>query len=65
MTIVAEEDTETRGAFEVSLNGELLHSKLTHAERGDARCETEEEVAYVVAAICALLDVEGSGPVRP
>ena len=56
LMVVVEQDAETRGAFEVTLNDEqLLHSKLTRANFGDARCETEEEVAYLVAKICAAL----------
>ena len=55
VTIATEQDVQTRGAFEVSLCEELLHSKLTRSNAGDARCETEEEVGYIIAKISAAL----------
>jgi len=47
--------------FEVDLDGELVHSKLTRSAVGDSTCETEEEIAILVARICAALGL-GSGP---
>ena len=41
--------------FEVSLDDELLHSRLTRAECGDGCCETEEEVAVLIARINSAL----------
>ena len=49
--------------FEVDLDGVLLHSKMTRSELGDACCETEEEIAVLVANICAALGLSGSAPI--
>ena len=58
--ISAEEDAERRGAFEVDLNGLLVHSKLTNSDIGDACCSTEVEKQYIVAKVCAALGLSGS-----
>lgn len=50
-------------AFEVYLDRVLLHSKLTRSEYGDARCESEEEIAVLVAKICGALGIDGAAPV--
>ena len=52
MAVETEKDSQTRGAFEVELDGDLIHSKLT---RGDGRCEKEEENAELIATIRAAL----------
>ena len=52
-----EKDSLTRGAFEVSLDGMLIHSKLNTHATGDGHCETEEETGYVIAKICAALQL--------
>lgn len=48
-----EKDSQTRGAFEVDVNGELIHSKLT---RNEGRCETEAERAALIAKIKAVAE---------
>ena len=50
--MTTEKDSETRGAFEVELDGALIHSKLT---RGDGRCEDEAETAALLEKIRAAL----------
>ena len=50
--------------FEVDLDGVLLHSKMSRSEYGDECCESEEEIAYLVARICEALGLDGSEPIR-
>ena len=57
MQVTHEKDSLTRGAFEVSLDGMLIHSKLNTHATGDGHCETEEETGYVIAKICAALQL--------
>ena len=57
-------DAAGRDSFEVECDGELLHSKLTRSLHGDGGCESEEETAVLVAAICERLGLDGSAPVR-
>ena len=47
----------------LDVDGLLLHSKLTRSEYGDACCESEEEIAVLVARICAALGLTGSAPI--
>jgi selT/selW/selH-like putative selenoprotein len=39
------------GAFEVSVNGQLIHSKLT---MGHGKCQTEEELDNILDKVRAL-----------
>jgi hypothetical protein len=42
-----------QGNFEVSVDGELVHSKTT---RGQGRCETPEEQQKLIDSIQAIMD---------
>ena len=58
MHVVYEKDPLSRfGAFEVELDGVLIHSKLNTCLTGDGNCETEEELGYVIAKVCAALNL--------
>ena len=50
IAVTTEKDSQTRGAFEVELDGELLHSKLNNKGR-DGRCETPDEVEGLIGKI--------------
>ena len=63
LLITVQQDSDMRDAFEVDVDGELLHSRLTRSAFGDARCESEEEAAYLIAKICAVLGLKGSEPI--
>jgi hypothetical protein len=41
----------------VELDGVLIHSKLNTCLTGDGNCETEEELGYVIAKVCAALNL--------
>ena len=54
LAISVQQDSETRGAFEVELSGELIHSKLSVSSHG--RCETATETAALLQKIREALE---------
>lgn len=50
--VALKQDRSATGNYEVTINGELVHSKTT---RGQGRCETKEEQQAIVDAIFGVL----------
>lgn len=40
-----------KGAFEVKLQGKLIHSKLTMSDKGHGKCQTDAELDGIIDAI--------------